>query len=119
MPTLADIAGLSASTANTSVLDGVSLVPLLMGSSISNSHGGSVDSGSGRGGASWVPKPAFSQYPRRYGRNASEPWKDDGIDHVNRCERMLESAGGCAMYGVLWCTCAATACLFLCCAATS
>jgi len=74
MPTLADIAGLPKATANTSVLDGQSLLPLLL----NLNPNASVKANNG-----WQVKPAFSQYPRR-AKDADKQWAHNGIDHVPR-----------------------------------
>ena len=71
MPTLADIAGLPKSIVNRSALDGISLIPLLLNTSVQDVP------------VEWVAKPAFSQYPRR-ASNPSELWAHNGIDHVPR-----------------------------------
>mgnify|MGYP000061571806 FL=1 len=81
MPTLADIAGLPASTANTSVLDGISLLPLLLDDSEN---------------LEWHSKPAYSQYPRR--TLPSNPlWAHNGIDHVARYRFQLTQIPNCVL----------------------
>jgi hypothetical protein len=121
MPTLADIAGLPAETANTSVLDGVSLMPLLYAPTPTpaatavhpppppqqqqqhkhqHQHQPHSSPSSRSSASAWASKPAFSQYPRRV-VNATFPWKDDGIDHVNRCVFVRVRAG----VGLRGCVC--------------